>query len=65
MRVPGVSRSPIFMPPWICVTVRPHSTELAQRPAVLAVAGQVVERVLVLGEDEQLHLRVAEDALLR
>ena len=39
--------------------------ELAQRPAVLAVAGQVVERVLVLGEDEQLHLRVGEDAAAR
>ena len=39
--------------------------ELAERPAVLAVASEVVERVLVLGEDEQLHLRVAEDALVR
>ena len=28
--------------------------ELAERPAVLAVAGQEVERVLVLGEDEKL-----------
>ena len=25
---PGVSRSPIFMPPWIWVTVRPHSRSL-------------------------------------
>ena len=39
--------------------------QLAQRPTVLAVAGQVVERVLVLGEDEQFHLRVVEDALVR
>ena len=39
--------------------------ELAERPPVLAVAGEVVERVLVLGEDEQLHLRVVEDALVR
>ena len=38
--------------------------QLAERAAVLAVAGQVIERVLVLGEDEQLHLRVVEDALL-
>jgi hypothetical protein len=32
--------------------------------AVFAVAAQKIERVLVLGEDEQLHLRVFEDALL-
>ena len=24
MRVFGVSRSPIFIPPWICVTLKPH-----------------------------------------
>ena len=39
--------------------------QLAERPAVFAVAGEVVERVLVLGEDEQLHLRVVEDAVAR
>ena len=39
--------------------------QLAERAAVLAVAGEVVERVLVLGEDEQLHLRVAEDSPAR
>ena len=37
--------------------------ELAERAAVAAVAGEVVERVLVLGEDEQLHLRVGEEAV--
>ena len=38
--------------------------QLAERPAIFAVASEVVERVLVLGEDEQLHLRIVEDALL-
>jgi hypothetical protein len=38
--------------------------ELAERTPVLAVAGEVVERVLVLCEDEELHPRVAEDLLL-
>ena len=38
--------------------------ELAERATVLAVASEVVERVLVLGEDQQLHLRVGEDPLL-
>ena len=37
--------------------------ELAERAIVAAVAGQVIERVLVLGEDEQPHFRVVEDAL--
>ena len=60
-----MSRSPIFMPPWICVTRQSPLAQLAERPAVPAVAGEVVERVLVLGEDEQLHLRVVEDARVR
>ena len=34
--------------------------ELAQRPAVLAVAREVIQRVLVLGEEQQLHLGVGE-----
>ena len=34
--------------------------ELAEWPAVLAVAREVVERVLVLGENQQFHLRVGE-----
>jgi hypothetical protein len=51
MRVPGVSRSPTFIPPWIWAPVS-------------AVAGQKIERVLVLGEDEELHLRVFEDAVV-
>ena len=38
--------------------------ELAQRTAVLAVAAEEIQRVLVLGEDEQLHLWVVEDAVL-
>ena len=38
--------------------------QLAERAAVFAVAGEIIERVLVLGEDQQLHLRVGEDAVL-
>ena len=38
--------------------------ELAERATVLAVAREVIERVLVLGEDQQLHLRIVEDAVL-
>ena len=44
---------------------QPPLAQLAEWPAVFAVAGEEVERVLMLGEDEQLHLRVFEDALLR
>ncbi len=40
-------------------------SQLAERAAVFAIAGEVVERVLVLGEDEQLHLRVVEDVVVR
>ena len=38
--------------------------ELPDRAPILAVAGEVVERVLVLGEDQQLHLRIVEDAFV-
>ena len=43
---------------------QPPFAQLAERATVAAVAGQVVERVLVLGEDQQPHLGVGEDALL-
>ena len=39
--------------------------QLAQWTTVFAIAAKEIERVLVLGEDEQLHLRVLEDAALR
>src|SRR5579883_2615804 len=38
--------------------------KLAERPPVPAIAGEVVECVLVLGEDEELHPPVLEDVLL-
>jgi hypothetical protein len=38
--------------------------QLASRPVVAAAAGEVIERVLVLGEDEQFHVGVGEDAAL-
>ena len=38
--------------------------EFSERAPVPAVAGEVVERVLVLSEHEQLHALVAEDVLL-
>ena len=42
---------------------KPPLAELAQRTAFLAVGGEVVQRLLVLGEDQELHLRVLEDAV--
>ena len=39
--------------------------ELAQRTTITTVRGEVVQRVLVLGEDEQLHLWVVEDVVVR
>ena len=39
--------------------------QLAHWTTVFAIAAKEIERVLVLGEDEQLHLRVLEDAALR
>ena len=39
---------------------QPPLAELAERPAVLAVAREVIERVLVLGEEQQLRLGVGE-----
>ena len=38
--------------------------ELSERTPVPAIADEVVERVLVFGEHEQLHAPVAEDVLL-
>src|SRR5690606_5928275 len=38
--------------------------ELAERAAIASVAREIVQGVLVLGEDEQLHPRVLEDVLL-
>src|SRR5208283_1147998 len=42
----------------------PPLAKLAQRTVVLAVAHQVVERVLVLGKDQQLHAPIFEDPVL-
>ena len=38
--------------------------QFAEWPTVFAVATEEIERVLVFGEDEQLHLRVFEDTVL-
>ena len=38
--------------------------ELAERAAVLAVADEEVERVLMLGEEQELLRRVGEEALV-
>lgn len=43
--------------------LQPPLAQLAERPAVPTIAGQVVERLLVLGEHEQLHPRIVEDLL--
>ena len=42
---------------------QPPLAQLAERAAFPSVASEVIERVLVFGEDEQLHLRIGEDAL--
>src|ERR1019366_4502560 len=38
--------------------------QFAERTAVFAVGTKKIQRVLVFGEDKQLHLRVLEDAIL-
>ena len=38
--------------------------QFAQRPAFPSITRQKIERVLMLGEDEQLHLRVFEDTVI-
>ena len=54
-RVPGSSREPDFMPPWMQPT---------RKPQRLQSIHEVVERVLELGEEEQPLVRVVEEALL-
>src|SRR6266705_6712261 len=38
--------------------------QLAERPAIFAVADKVVERIFVLREDQKLHLGIGEDSVL-
>src|SRR5947209_2746152 len=55
-RVPGSSREPDFMPPWMQPTRKPQSLEATH---------EVVQRVLELGEEEQALVRVVEESFLQ
>ena len=51
-RVPGSSREPEFMPPWMQPTRNPQEFY------------EIVQRVLELGEEEQALVRMIEEASL-
>ena len=45
--------------------VQAPCTQFPERSASLAVAGQIVQGILVLSEEQEFHLRIAEDASFR
>ena len=53
--MPGSSREPDFMPPWM---------EPTRKPQARRRVDEIVERVLELGEEQQPLVGVVEEALL-